>query len=178
VTELSLKGKIMAVLPTWLQPASYFGLNDLWRRESLPQGGIDLGNGRMLGAEDVLEGHFRRMSAHRQPSSRQVAVQVGDNLMVAITVLAPDLAPLTEIAEQVSGAVPLVEPERHFRENLHQALERTHRQHAAQRVLGTRPVPRPKPSNLLGWWIALAGVVATVAVLWGWRTRQSPVPAA
>ena len=103
----------MAVLPTWLQPASYFGLNDFWRRESLPQGGIDLGNGRVLGAEDVLEGHFRRMSAHRQPSSRQVAVQVGDNLMVAITVLAPDLAPLTEIAEQVFDApVRIGYPER------------------------------------------------------------------
>lgn len=173
----------MGVLPTWLQPGSYFGPLDFWRREQLPQGGIDLGNGRVLGAEDVLEGHFRRVTAHRQsssgqPATRQVAVQVGDNLMVAIAVLAPDLAPLTELAEKVSGAVPLVEPERNFRENLHQALERTHRQHAAQRALGTRPAPRPKPANALGWWMVLAGVVATVAVLWGWRARQSTVAAA
>lgn len=167
----------MAVLPTWLQPTTYFGVNEV-----LPKGGIDLGNGRVMGAEDVLEGHFRRMAAHRQPADpparRQVAVQVGDNLMVAITVLAPDLAPLTEIAEKVSGALPLVEPERHFRENLHQALERTHRQQAAQRILGTRPAPRPKPANPLGWWVVLAGVVATVAVLWGLRGRQGTVPAA
>ncbi len=179
VTELLLKGKIMVALPTWLQSMNYF-----WSRQALPKGEIDLGNGRVLGAEDVLEGHFRRMSSYRQPlnqpsgqsATRQVAVKVGDNLMVAITVLAPDLVPLTEIAERVSDAVPLVEPEPHFRQNLHQALERTHRQHAAQRVLGTRPAPRPKPSNLLGWWLVLLGGVATVALLWGLRGRQSAVP--
>jgi hypothetical protein len=137
-----------------------------------------MGNGRVLGAEDVLEGHFRRVAARRQPATRQVAVQVGDNLMAAIAVLAPDLAPLTELAEQVSGAVPRVEPEARFRENLHQALERTHRQYAAQRALGTRPAPRPKPSNPLTWWMVLAGVVATLAVLWGLRSRHSAVPAA
>ncbi|MCC6456730.1 MAG: hypothetical protein IT328_17380 [Caldilineaceae bacterium] len=152
----------------WLPPVDRF-----WPREPLPRGEIDMGNGRVLGAEDVLEGHFQRVAARRQPATRQVAVQVGDNLTVAIAVLAPDLAPLTEIAEQVSGAVPLVEPEARFREHLHQALERTHRQHAAQRTLGTRSVPRPKPSNPLGWWMALATLVATLALLWGWRARQS-----
>jgi hypothetical protein len=163
----------MGAWPMWLAP-----VNQFWRRdEPLPRGEVDMGNGRVLGAEDVLEGHFRRVAARRQPSTRQVAVQVGDNLTVAIAVLAPDLAPLTEIAEQVSGAVPLVEPEPRFREHLHQALERTHRQHAAQRALGTRPVPRPKPSNPLGWWMALAAVVAAL-LLWGWRARQSAVPAA
>jgi hypothetical protein len=141
-------------------------------------GGIDMGNGRRLDAEDVLEGHYQRVAARRQAATRQVAVQVGDNLMVAIAVLAPDLAPLTEMAEQVSGAVPLVEPEARFRQNLHQALERTHRQHAAQRILGTRPIQRPKPSTPIAWWMVLAGVLATIAVFWGWRARQSAVPAA
>ena len=163
----------MGTLPMWLQL-----LNRIWQREQLPTGGVDLGNGRVLGAEDVLEGHFQRVSTRRQQATRQVAVQVGDNLMVAIAVLAPDLAPLTEVAEQVSNAVPFVEPEARFRENLHKALERTHRQHAAQRVLGTRPAPRPKPANPLGWWMVLVGIVATVAVLWGIRSRQSAVPAA
>lgn len=173
--------------PTWLpvgllQPVREGRWNDLWRREPLPTSGIDLGNGRVLGAEDVLEGHYRRLASRRQaatqkPATRQVVVQVGDNLTVAIAVLAPDLAPLTEIAEQVSGAVPYVEPERQFRENLHQALERTHRQHTAQRALGTRPVPRPKPSHPLNWWVVLAGLVATIALLWGWRARQGTVPA-
>jgi hypothetical protein len=112
--------------------------------------GIDLGNGRMLGAEDVLEGHYRRMAARFQPQTlvrprqvppepsprrtHRVAVQVGDNLVAAITVLAPDLVPLTELAEEVAGVVPPVLPEPQFREHLHQALERTHRQYAAQRA--------------------------------------------
>ena len=178
----------MGILPAWLQPSPDLGLNpvkvrnfkwgELWRRDALPKGEIDLGNGRVLGAEDVLEGHYRRLAKHRQPTTRQVAVQVGDNLMVAITVLAPDLAPLTEIAEQVSGAVPRVEPERQFRENLHQALERTHRQHAAQRMLGTRPTPRSKQPPQVGWWVALAGLLATLALVWGWRARQGNAPAA
>jgi hypothetical protein len=168
---VSLKEKITGAWPTSLQ---------LWPlpwRESLPKGQIDMGNGRVLGAEDVLEGHYRRVTARRQPATRQVAVQVGDNLMAAIAVLAPDLAPLTELAEQVSGALPLVEPEPRFRENLHQALERTHRQYTAQRMLGTRPAPRPKPANSLGWWMVLAGIVAAIALMWGWRARQSAVPA-
>jgi len=174
---MSLKGKIMGALPNWLQSVS-----DLWRHETLPQGGVDMGNGRVMDAEDLLEGHYRRMASHRQPfagraSAHQVTVQVGDNLTAAIAVLAPQLAPLTEVAEQISGAVPFVEPERQFRQNLHQALERTHRQHAAQRILGTRPAPKPKQANKLGWWVALAGIVATVALLWGLRSRQNPLPA-
>jgi hypothetical protein len=161
----------MGALPVWMQRVGH-----IFRRESLPQGGIDLGNGRILGAEDVLEGHYRRLST-RQAATRQVAVQVGDNLTAAIAVLAPDLVPLTEVAEQVSGAVPYVAPEPHFRENLHQALERTHRQHAAQRVLGVRQAARPKAANPLGWWMVAAGVLATLALLWNWRARQSAVPA-
>jgi hypothetical protein len=177
VTVRSLKGKIMGVLALWLQ-----SVNDLWRQETPPQGGIDLGNGRVMGAEDVLEGHYRRMTSHRQPFSgraatHQVRVQVGDNLTAAITVLAPQLLPYTEVAEQVSDALPLVEPEEHFRQNLHQALERTHRQHAAQRVLGTRPVPRAKQSNPLGWWMVIAGAIAAFVLVWGVRSRQNPLPA-
>jgi hypothetical protein len=158
-------------------------VSDLWRRENLPQGEIDMGNGRVLGAEDVLEGHYRRLATRRQEananaSTRQVAVRVGDNLTVAIAVMAPDLLPLTEVAEQVSGAVPLVEPERNFRENLHEALERTHRQHAAQRILGTRPAPRRKQPTPVGWWVVAAGIVATIALILGWRWRQNAAPTA
>lgn len=168
----TLPTSIPAPLAGWLQ-----AISELLGGETLPQGGIDLGNGRVLGAEDVLEGHYRRMATNRQATQKgqithQVPVQVGDNLTVAITVLAPELAPLTKMAEQVSGAVPLVEPERAFRENLHQALERTHRQHAAQRMLGTRPTPRPKPTPALRWWMVLVGLVATLALMWGWRSSQ------
>lgn len=167
----------MGALPVWMQWDGLKSVSNFWRRESLPKGKIDMGNGRVLGPEDVLEGHYRRLTTRRQSATRRVNVQVGDNLMAAITVLAPDLAPLTEVAEQVSGALPVVEPEPRFRENLHQALERTHRQYAAQRALGTRPVPRPKPATPIGWWVVLVGVVAAVMLLWGWRSRNSTVPA-
>jgi hypothetical protein len=155
---------------TWLQPGRDFDLHSLWRRERLPQTGIDLGNGRMLPPEDVLEGHYRRLTARRAESTRQVAVQVGDNLTVAIAVLAPELVPLTRVAERVSDAVPRVEPTPQFRAHLHEALERTHRQHAVERALGTRAQPqKPSPVN---WWIVLAGLAATLALWWGWRMQQ------
>jgi hypothetical protein len=72
---------------------------------------VNMGNGRFLTAEDVLEGHFRRLTT--QPTAQ---------------------------------TVPAVQPEPRFRQNLHSALERTHRQHSAQRVLGTRsPTPTGSP---------------------------------
>ncbi len=176
----------MGVFPTWLQPTwlqqawgqpgQELNLSSLWRRERLPRTGIDLGNGRMLPPEDVLEGHYRRLATHRNAAPRHVAVQVGDNLTVAIAVLAPDLLPLTNIAERVSDAVPPVEPAPQFRAHLHEALERTHRQHAAERIIGIRPQPRP--ASPINWWLVLAGLIATLALWWGWRTQQSDAPAA
>lgn len=165
----------MGVLALWLQ-----SVNGLWRQETLPQGGIDLGNGQVMGAEDVLEGHYRRMTSHRQPfSGRAITrrVQVGDNLTATIAVLAPQLTPYTEVAEQVSDALPLVEPEERFRQNLHQALERTHRQHAAQRILGIQSAPCTKQSSPLGWWMVVAGAVAALVLVWGFRSRPNPLPA-
>jgi hypothetical protein len=169
--RVPLKGRVMGVLPVWMQSAIDF----LWG-ERLPKNGIDLGNGRVLEPEDVLEGHYRRLSKQRQPATRQAVVQVGDNLNAAISVLAPELTPLTEVAEEVSGAVPHVEPDHRFREHLHEALERTHRQHTAQRILGTRPLPR-KRTNPVNWWMVVAGVVAMLALVWGWRSRQSAASA-
>jgi hypothetical protein len=165
----------MGALSLWQK-----SVNSIWSHESLPERGIDLGNGHTMHAEDVLEGHYRRMTSYRQPlqgqAARQVRVQVGDNLTAKIAVLAPQLSPLTEVAEQVSGVVPLIEPERRFRENLHQALERTHRQQNAQRVLGMRPAAQ-KQSTPFGWWMVVAGVLATVALYWGLRWRHNTLPA-
>jgi hypothetical protein len=105
---------------------------------------VNMGNGRFLTAEDVLEGHFRRLTT--QPTAQTVTLQVKDDLNAAITVLAPELTPLTRVAQEVAQTVPAVQPEPRFRQNLHSALERTHRQHSAQRVLGTRsPTPTGSP---------------------------------
>jgi hypothetical protein len=104
-----------------------------WIRQNGIGQSIDLGNNRFLSAEDVLDGHFRRLS------SRTVKVQVQNDLQTAIAVLAPGLAPLTELATEVAGVVPQVHPGAQFRQDLHRALELTHRQHSAQRKLGTHP---------------------------------------
>jgi hypothetical protein len=93
--------------------------------------------------------------------------------MAAITVLAPDLAPLTELAEEVAGAMPPVQPAAEFRRHLHQALERTHRQHAAQRALGTRRpfAPEREPRPL--WWLVMAlAVLLVIGGVWRWWGRR------
>jgi hypothetical protein len=150
-------------------------LQQIGGRHVTPRG-IDLGNGRFLGAEDVLEGHFRRLTT--RPRTQHVAVQVGDNLMAAITVLAPDLAPLTMVAEGVAGALPYVQPAPDFRLHLHQALERTHRQHAAQRTLGTRPATPPTPTyRPSGRLAALVALMLLAGVAWRWWTQRASTPA-
>jgi hypothetical protein len=117
---------------------------------------IDMGNGRFLTAEDVLEGHFHRLA------TKTVQVQVKPDLRAALTILAPDLAPLTEVAEEVAQALPRVQPAAQFRQDLHRALERTHRQHLAQRKLGTRPVEASSPP-----WAMLLVIAGIIALLLG-----------
>jgi hypothetical protein len=159
----------------------------LFGRESSSSPGIDLGNGRIMAAEDVLEGHFRRVAARRHPPTQgaspgihTVEVQVADGLVAAIGVLAPELAPLTALAEDVSTAVPLVQPEAKFRATLQEALERTHRQHAAQRRLGTRPPvaqrawTEPAPAPL--WWLTALLLLVGVLTFW-WQRHNYRQPA-
>ncbi len=146
-----------------------------WWRNREPSLTIDLGNGRVVGAEDVLESHYRRLSRSQPPRTRQVAVQVEDNLTAAITVLAPDLAPLTKLAEEVAAAMPSVQPAPQFRRDLQAALERTHRQYAAQRALGTRQQPQPKVRRWhwpVASWLTVFALVLLTAYLLG-RRRQS-----
>lgn len=137
---------------------------------------IDFGNGATLGPEDVLETHFQRLARSRhartaapRTRTRTVPVQVGDNLVAAIAVLAPHLAPLTELAEDVAETVAPVQPEQTFRDSLHHALEQTHRQHAAQRVLGTRKREAFTAAHKPGWiGLTAAGAVLCVAALGLW----------
>jgi hypothetical protein len=124
-----------------------------WIRQDGTVQPVDLGNNRFLSPEDVLDGHFRRIS------SRTVKIQVENDLQSAITVLAPGLAPLTELATEVAGVVPQVQPGVQFRQDLHRALELTHRQHSAQRKLGTQAV---EPPTLIWRTIAAASLVALV----------------
>lgn len=152
------------------------------RRSRQPRNSIDLGGGRFVPPEDVLEGHFRRLalataaatatsSSAPQTGSQEVHVQLGRNLKSAIRVMAPGLEPLTQIAEELATKFTTVTPAPHFRSELHRALEAAHRQQIAQRTLGTRP----SQSASLSWlWYAAAGgfVAALVAVLLITRRRQ------
>lgn len=130
-------------------------------------GTLDMGQGRTLDPEDVLDGHFRRLSS-RPPRTETVAVQSSDTLTSAITVLAPELAPLTDLAEELATTVPDIQPEARFRADLHRALEATHRQHAAQRALGTRPLPPDdgEERSTLPW---LATALLVFVFVWLWR---------
>lgn len=143
-----------------------------WRRNQQEDSGpaIDMGDGRFLTAADLLEGHYHRLA------TQMVAVQVKPDLQSAITVVAPELAPLTAVASEVAQAMPRIQPAAHFRADLHRALELTHRQQHAQRLLGTRP---PETATDLPWalLILLVSMVVVVAgLLWyqqHQRSRQS-----
>ena len=143
-----------------------------WRGRGSAYGhGLDLGDGRTLPPEDVLDGHSIRLLARRQRNVRTVPVQLHD-LSAAITVMAPDLAPLADLAEEVAVAVPAVAPEADFRRNLHEALERTHRQRRVEEALGTRPVLKQSGNH----WVVAAAVVVLVlcvsAALGWWAMRR------
>ncbi len=126
---------------------------------------IDMGNGYFLAPADLLEGHYHRLT------TRTVTVQVGPDLQAAITVLAPDLAPLTEVASGVADTMPQVQPQAQFRADLHRALELTHRQHQAQRVLGTRHTP-PVARRLSGAWWGVALALLGLVLVGGYRLRR------
>lgn len=133
---------------------------------------LDMGQGRTLSAEDLLDGHFRRMTT--AATARTVQVQVDDQLRAAITVLAPELSPLTHLAEELVDVVSDVRPEPHFRAELQRALEQTHRQHTAQRVLGTRRTGPHGGGTTSGWTsLAVLGMVLLLGGLWWVRSRRS-----
>ena len=102
---------------------------------------VDLGNGNSVQAENILDSHF----TNRLDTPR-LTMHVEGDLNQALTALAPSLASLTELAEEVDQAVPRAQPTPQFRHDLQKALELTHKQHHAQRVLGTR-VELPEPQT-------------------------------
>jgi hypothetical protein len=38
-------------------------------------------------------------------------------------------------------------------------------------------VPRAKQNNPLGWWMVIVGAIAAFMLVWGFRSRQNPLPA-
>lgn len=129
---------------------------------------VDLGNGHIVKGEDVLDSHF----TNRLDTPR-LTVHVEGDLNRALSALAPGLASLTELAEKVDEAVPRAQPAPQFRQDLQKALELTHRQHHAQRVLGTRveTPERQMPWTMLA--LLLVVVTCTVSLTFYWSKRRT-----
>jgi hypothetical protein len=122
---------------------------------------VDLGNGHFVKGEDVLESHFtNRLDAPR------LTVHVEGDLNKALTALAPGLASLTELAEEVDQAVPRAQPTPQFRQDLQKALELTHKQHNAQRILGTRieTTEEQTPWGLIALMVLLVACTISVTI--------------
>lgn len=141
-----------------------------WQRTKLSKG-IDLGGGRFVPAEDLLEGHFRRMAlpvaAPVQAASVQnVRVQVNADTSAAIRVVAPSLAPLTQVAEELAARLTSVKPTPQFRADLHRALEAE---------LRRRVEADAAPSEPRSAWAWLAAAIITALGLAGialWLLRR------
>lgn len=69
--------------------------------------------------------------------------------------------------------MPSVQPAPEFRRKLHQALERTHRQHAAQRALGTRRVYTAAPPRRWPWALLLIALCAVAVLMASGRRRRA-----
>ena len=146
----------------WLMP---------WSNRKAHADGIDLGGGRTLPPEDVLESHFRRIAAMRNaPAAQDVRIEVAPNIKAAIRVVAPKLAPLTEIAEELALKMNSVQPEPGFRSDLHLALEEAHRQMAAQRAAQLESRWFQSPVLWAGVVAGTAALSALLAVI-AWRQR-------
>lgn len=136
-------------------------LRRIWQWRSPPA--IDLGGGRLVPAEDLLEGHFRRLEAEgrahysgAQPvRAQQVSVEVRPALKSVIEVAAPTLAPLAQIAEQVAEKLPTLQPAAGFRDELHRALEEAHRHR-----------DEAPAEAAAGWAALLAAALVGLGVAW------------
>lgn len=145
----------------------FWGFLNLGEQPEAPAEQVDLGNGRVVGGEDVLDSHF----TNRLDTPR-LTVHVEGDLNRALTALAPGLASLTELAEKVDEAVPRAQPAPQFRQDLQKALELTHRQHHAQRVLGTRVETPAKQTPWIMVVLLLLVIVCTVSVALYWSKRR------
>jgi hypothetical protein len=124
-------------------------LTNFWRRDRR-RATIDMGHGRTLSVEDVLDGHFRRMTRDamtRTVDARTVEIQVDDQLRAAITVLAPDLSPtqsMTCARSRVS--VPTCTGP------WNRPIANTRRSARWARARRSRPRRRRGPGGAVGWW--------------------------
>lgn len=145
----------------------FWGFLNLGAQPESPVEQVDLGNGRVVGGEEVLDSHF----TNRLDTPR-LTVHVEGDLNRALTALAPGLASLTELAEKVDEAVPRAQPAPQFRQDLQKALELTHRQHHAQRVLGTRVESTEAGQAWTMVTLLLVVIACTISMTVYWAKRR------
>jgi len=139
---------------------------------------VDFGDGRAVSASDLLDGHFQWLAAQPLPQVLPQALPqalsgpVERDLHTTIAVVAPTLTPLTDLAEEVAQTLPLAQPTPHFRDTLYKALEQTHRQHHAQRVLGTRPAV--VENHELHTWLVIGVAFTIVGIVLALYNRHLP----
>lgn len=114
-----------------------------WFERTPPIEQVDFGNGHLVSADDILDGHFQQLTAqseHDESVKSSRAEQSDPELHSIIENVAPTLTPLTDLAENMAETIPEAHPTLHFRDTLNKALTETHRQHSAQQTLGIQSV--------------------------------------
>lgn len=120
---------------------------------------IDLGSGKKVHAVDLVDGHAQRLRENT------AGLDEGKrDLTDAVRVIAPQLAPLTDLAQNISNHSTPAHPTTKFRKDLQQALEISHRQQSVRRTLGIQP---PAQKETVWWqspWLMLAVAVLIVVI--------------
>lgn len=143
-----------------------------WQQMRKERRSIDLGGGYRISPEDVLESHFRQIAGPPIVLRTQdVGVQVTPNLHTAIRVVAPTLAPLAQIAEELTTRMPTVQPAANFRSELHMALEEAHRVQTAQRIIAAARARSRRPRLVALAASAIVALGLAGAALWLLRKR-------
>lgn len=132
-----------------------------WQREEIQFAtAVDLGGGRMVSAEDIVDGHAQRL--HKE-TRHEADKSTSTNLTNAVRTVAPELAPLTDLAQKIADQSTKAQPDGKFRSDLQQALESTYRQQHVRRKLGLQLAAQKDPL----WWQSpwLLGAVLVVMVV-------------
>ena len=146
-----------------------------WRRPKTISA-IDLGGGRLVPPEDLLEGHFHRLTqpVNPQPAThaqrgQDVSVQVSPDMRATIRVVAPTLAPLAQLAEELIARLTFVKPTPQFRADLQRALEDELRRRLGEEE--SSPAPRSAASMLAAPLLTTLGLAGLVP--WILRRREA-----
>ncbi|MCB0128978.1 MAG: hypothetical protein KDE58_42220 [Caldilineaceae bacterium] len=154
----------------------------LWRTEWFeripPTEQVYFGNGQIVSADDILDGHFQQITGHSEQNSSANSLttkQAQQERHTKIEQIAPHLTPLTDLAENVAETMADAQPTTHFRTTLNKALTETHRQHSAQRTIGIRTTQAHDDEwkNLMIVGLIITVLTLGVALYGQWLSRTT-----